>query len=75
MRPTRRCRPVRKRQNTRHVWLVDPIDKRLEVYALDDTTFGWRQVRIYEGDVTVRAPPFEAIDLDLTALWSGPQRG
>lgn len=58
----------------RHVWLLDPIDKRLEVYALDDSG-RWRAVRMFEGDVTVRAEPFEAIDLDLNALWSGPVRG
>ncbi len=57
-----------------HVWLLDPIDKRLEVYVLDAATSRWREVRMYEGDVTVRAEPFDAIDLDLAALWSGPQR-
>jgi Uma2 family endonuclease len=56
----------------RHVWLVDPIDKRLEVYALDDTR-RWRTVRMFEGDVTVKAEPFEAIEIDLSALWSGPR--
>jgi Uma2 family endonuclease len=55
----------------RHVWLVDPIDKRLEVNTLDDTG-RWRAVRIYEGDATVRAEPFDAIELDLSGLWSSP---
>ena len=43
------------------------IAKTLEVHALVD-----RHVRLYEGDVRVRATPFEAIELDLGALWSGP---
>ncbi len=60
--------------HVRHVWLVDPIDKRLEVHTLDDTG-RWRAVRIYEGDEPVRAEPFDAIELDLGALWSGPKRG
>jgi hypothetical protein len=30
---------------------------------------------MYEGDVTIRAEPFEAIEIDLSALWSGPKRG
>jgi Uma2 family endonuclease len=59
----------------RHVWLLDPIEKRLEVYALDDAAARWRAVRIYEGDVAVRAEPFDAIELDLSALWSTPRRG
>jgi hypothetical protein len=35
----------------------------------------WHAVRIFEGDTTVRAAPFEAVELDLTALWSAPRRG
>ena len=57
----------------RHAWLLDPIDKRLEVYALDTNTKRWREVRIHQGDTTVRAEPFDAIELDLGALWSPPR--
>jgi len=56
-----------------HVWMVDPIDKRLEVYSLDASTSRWREVRIHQGDSTVRAEPFDAIELDLGALWSPPR--
>ncbi|HWO25417.1 MAG TPA: Uma2 family endonuclease [Kofleriaceae bacterium] len=56
-----------------HAWLLDPIDKRLEVYALDTETRRWREVRIYQGDTAVRAAPFDAIELDLGALWSLPR--
>jgi Uma2 family endonuclease len=56
-----------------HVWLLDPIDKRLEVYALDARTRRWREVRIHQGDTAVRAAPFDAIELDLGALWSPPR--
>lgn len=56
-----------------HVWLVDPIEKELEVYTLDDDC-RWREVRVHRGDVRVRVPPFEAIELDLAALWSPPKR-
>jgi len=58
----------------RHVWLLDPIDKRLEVHTLDDGG-RWRAVRVYEGDAAIRAEPFDAIELDLSALWSVPRRG
>jgi len=57
----------------RNAWLLDPIDKRLEVFSLNTDTKRWREVRIYEGDTTVRAAPFDAIELDLGALWSPPR--
>jgi hypothetical protein len=44
------------------------IMQTLEVHALDDD-HRWRDVRIYEGDVCVRAEPFATIELDLSALW------
>ena len=60
--------PLYARHGVRHVWLVDPVAKMLEVHTLDDD-HRWRDVRIYEGDVRVRAEPFAAIELDLSALW------
>lgn len=66
--------PYYAHHRVRHVWLLDPIDKRLEVYALDAETTDWREVRIYEGNATVRAEPFEAIELELGSLWSTPRR-
>jgi Uma2 family endonuclease len=56
-----------------HVWLVDPVDKRLEVHVLGEAG-RWRAVRIFEGDATVRAEPFDAIEIELSALWSAPRR-
>jgi Uma2 family endonuclease len=65
--------PYYAEHGVRHVWLLDPIDKRLEVYALHADTRRWREVRIHQGDTTVRAEPFDAIELDLGALWSPPR--
>ena len=65
--------PYYAEQGVRHVWLLDPIDKRLEVYALDARSRRWREVRIHQGDTLVRAAPFDAIELDLAALWSPPR--
>ena len=42
-----------------------------QVHTLGDEG-RWREVRLYQGDVRVRAAPFEAIELDLAALWSPP---
>jgi len=65
--------PYYAEHGVRHAWLLDPIDQRLEVYALDAKTRRWREVRIHQGHTTVRAEPFEAIELDLGALWSPPR--
>ena len=55
-----------------HVWLVDPTAKTLEVHALGEEQ-RWREVRLYRGDETVRAAPFDAVALELGALWSPPR--
>jgi len=60
--------PLYARHGVRYVWLVDPIAKMLEVHLLDDDR-RWREVRIFEDDVHVRAEPFAAVELDLSALW------
>jgi Uma2 family endonuclease len=63
--------PIYAAQGVRHVWLLDPVAKTLEVHALGEVGH-WREVRIHQGDIKVRAAPFEAIELDLTALWGSP---
>jgi len=60
--------PIYAKHGVPHVWLVDPIAKTLEVHSLDDD-HRWRDIRIYEGDVRVRAEPFTAVELDLATLW------
>jgi Uma2 family endonuclease len=54
------------------VWLVDPIAKTLEVYTLG-AAGKWREIVTHQGDALVRAPPFEAIALELGALWAPPR--
>jgi len=61
--------PIYAAHGVSHVWLVDPAAKTLEVHTLGDDR-RWRDVRIHEGDVRVRAEPFTAIELDLGALWA-----
>jgi Uma2 family endonuclease len=65
--------PYYAEHGVRHVWLLDPIDKRLEVYCLDVESRRWREVQIHHGDTAVRAEPFDAIEIDLGALWSPPR--
>jgi Uma2 family endonuclease len=64
--------PLYAELGVQHVWLVDPIARTLETHA-DPEDGRWREVRIYEDTATVRAAPFEAIELDLSALWSPPR--
>lgn len=63
--------PLYAKLGVRHVWLVDPIARSLEVYALGDEG-RWREVRGHHGDERVRAAPFDAIEIELAGLWSPP---
>lgn len=56
------------RSGVRHLWLVDPTLKTLEIFRSDDE--GWRLLTTYSGDAKVRAEPFEAIEIELALLWS-----
>lgn len=55
------------REGVAHVWLVDPLEQVLEVLALESGR--WSVVGRHEGRARVRVPPFEAIELELRALW------
>lgn len=55
------------REGVAHAWLVDPLRQTLEVLLLESG--GWTQLDAHEGDVNVRVPPFDAIELELGALW------
>jgi Uma2 family endonuclease len=56
------------REGLAHLWLVDPVARTLEAYRLEaDRT--WRVAGTYGGDAAVRVEPFQAIELELGALW------
>jgi Uma2 family endonuclease len=59
--------PVYARACVRHAWLVDPLVKTLEVFRLD--AGGWRLVGAFT-QPRVRAEPFDAVELELEALWA-----
>jgi Uma2 family endonuclease len=59
--------PVYARERVGHVWLIDPLAKTLEIYRLDGETF--RLVGTHAEEVNVRAEPFDAIEIELGALW------
>jgi Uma2 family endonuclease len=60
--------PIYAREGVAHVWLVDPTARTLEIFRLDGETY--RLVATHEGDETIRAEPFDAIELALLVLWA-----
>jgi len=64
-------RAIYAREGISHLWLINPVTETLEVLALERAR--WTLVATHVGAVIVRAEPFEAVDLDLSLLWSsGP---
>jgi Uma2 family endonuclease len=55
------------REGVTHAWLVDPLQRSLEVLTLESGTFS--QLDEHHGNARVRARPFDAIELELPALW------
>jgi Uma2 family endonuclease len=58
-----------------HAWLADPILRTLEVLRLQEGR--WILLDTHAGRATVRAEPFETLDLELELLWpeEGPEAG
>lgn len=59
---------IYRREQVGHVWLLSPMLETLEVYRLDAGR--WTLLETFEGHARVRAEPFDAIELDLAALWA-----
>lgn len=60
--------PIYARYGVTYIWLVDPQTRTLEAYALVDGD--WRLIAQGRESEVVAAAPFEALALDLLALWS-----
>jgi Uma2 family endonuclease len=56
------------RESVRHAWLVDPLARLLEAFRLEKEK--WLRVGTRRDQARVRAEPFEALELDLGALWA-----
>lgn len=59
--------PVYAREDVRHVWLVDPEARTLEVYCLEGAHYALRVT--HAGVACARIEPFEALELELAFLW------
>ena len=51
-----------------YAWLINPASQTLEVLALAESR--WTLLGIHAGAVAIRAEPFEAVELDLSVLWT-----
>jgi hypothetical protein len=60
--------PLYSQEGVRNAWLVDRVERTLEVYRLADAH--WSLPATYSDDERVRAEPFDAIELELGLLWA-----
>jgi Uma2 family endonuclease len=60
------------REGVRHAWLIHPIRRTLEVFALN-AEGQWTVLAVHRGEKRVRADPFAEVELDLSVLW--PEEG
>ena len=58
---------VWRRECVGHVWLISPELRTLESYRLESGRYSLLDT--FEGDASVRAEPYEAIELSLARLW------
>lgn len=69
--------PIFARAGVKHVWLIDPRQRTLEILRAHDGD--WLLVGTHRDAARVRAEPFDAIELDLSMLWASiappPPRG
>jgi Uma2 family endonuclease len=63
---------VYSREQVQHAWLIDPLDQTLEVLRLHQSR--WTIVGVHGGGDSVRAEPFDGIELELSRLWADPPR-
>ncbi|KYF71946.1 hypothetical protein BE11_03870 [Sorangium cellulosum] len=61
--------PVYAREGVQHAWLLDPIQRTLEVFSLVPGR-GLAPVATHRDAARVRIEPFDAVDLDLSLLWA-----
>lgn len=60
--------PIYAREGVKHLWFVDPVLETLEAFNLDHGR--WIVLGTWAGKTIARIEPFDAIELDLSALWS-----
>jgi Uma2 family endonuclease len=64
--------PAYAREGVLHLWLVSPQARTLEVYRLSEGR--WLLLGTYDAAARVRAEPFDAVEIELAALWGEDER-
>ena len=59
--------PIYARERVGHVWLVDPLQRTLEVYRRQES--GWFVVGSHGDMEHVHAEPFETLEIDISRWW------
>lgn len=59
--------PIYAREQVGHIWLVDPLQRMLEVYRLEGRH--WVVADMHGDNEIVRAEPFDAIELAMSRWW------
>ncbi len=60
--------PIYARHAVRHVWIVDPLERTLEIFRLEGERLFLHAT--HADDQRLRAEPFDAVELDLSVLWA-----
>lgn len=60
--------PIYATHAVRHAWIIDPAAQTLEVFRLESGR--WSLLGTHRDEAVVRAEPFDAIELELSALWA-----
>ena len=66
---------VYSREGVGHAWLVDPLERTLEVYRLHPDGGSWILVSAHSAEEVVRAEPFGEMELRLADLWIAAAAG
>jgi Uma2 family endonuclease len=65
--------PIYAREGVGYAWLVNPLQRTLEVLRIESGR--WLTLAVHCDDALVRAEPFDAIELELGALWADVRIG
>lgn len=60
-------REIYAREKVGHYWMVDPVEKMVEVFALSES--GWVLTDVVSDDQVDNLPPYETLPFDLSTLW------
>lgn len=59
--------PIYGREGVQHAWLIDPVQRTLEVLRVESGA--WQIVGLHQKNDKVRAEPFEALEIDMAQIW------